>query len=71
MKLRIPTIKLSSAETPKAEIGSSGLTYGFLGRLVEDEYLRDLSGKSGYTIYDRMRKSYSELCHNVKALTDH
>lgn len=72
MKIRIPTLRfsdeVSEIEIDPNELGSAGLTYGSLGRLSDDEYSREMTGKRGYETFDRMRKSDPKVAGLRKAL---
>ena len=71
MKFRIPTIRAAEELPSKpsmGEVGASGMTFGSMGRLQQQEYLTDLVGIKGYRIYERMRRSDPKIAGLRKAL---
>jgi len=63
---------LRAAEFPDkpttSEVGSSGITFGSVGRLQQQEYLPDLIGPAAYRIYERMRRSDPKIVGLRRAL---
>jgi hypothetical protein len=55
VRLSLPELKKKSPNL--SELSATGMTYGYLGRLAQIDYIPELTGIRGVQIYDRMRLS--------------